>query len=630
MARVNMTNRMSAYQAHGLAAARRKYLPLPSDGPQTPDQVLEKVKKDLNVRQARLNNLIEVYFNANDPRLAADFVNALADEYALQNLEARWDMAQSAGNWMTRHLTDLRAKLEASENELQSYSQAHGLLLVDSNESVATEKLHQVQEALSKAESQRMEKQADMEMAAGAKPDSVPQVLDNAAVKEYQVKLLDLQRQLAELKQIYTPSNPKVQAVESQIAALDSAAEKQRANVLGRLRNEFASAQRNEQMLSAEYAKQNRLVSNQDEQMIHYNTLKHDVDSNRAIYETLLQKVKETSVSVALQATNVRVVDPATPPSKPYKPDAPVNLAGGLMAGLVVGLTSAALRHRSQRSVRRPGVIQRFMTAPELGVIPSASRGWPREALADDDARPGLLRALKGKPDRLRAWLSPNSAASDSFRTVMTSLLFAVEDPGVQVIVVTSPGCGEGKTTVASNLGAAFAATGRRVLLVDSDMRRPRLHTIFELPLSPGVHEFAAEIPSEGTPAPLDRFVRHSGIKNLFLLPAGDCGEAESSLVHTLRFREKFAALRRHFDIILVDAPPLPWVPEARVMARLADGVVMVVRAGSTRLEDAITAERHIQRDGGVLIGTVLNDAPQGIPPYYSRYTTTGANSQTA
>ncbi len=375
MARVNMTNRMSAYQAHGLAAARRKYLPLPSDGPQTPDQVLEKVKKDLNVRQARLNNLIEVYFNANDPRLAADFVNALADEYALQNLEARWDMAQSAGNWMTRHLTDLRAKLEASENELQSYSQAHGLLLVDSNQSVAAEKLHQVQEALSRAESQRMEKQADMEMAAGAKPDSVPQVLDNAAVKEYQVKLLDLQRQLAELKQIYTPSNPKVQAVESQIAALDSAAEKQRANVLGRLRNEFASAQRNEQMLSAEYAKQNRLVSNQDEQMIHYNTLKHDVDSNRAIYETLLQKVKETSVSVALQATNVRVVDPATPPSKPYKPDAPVNLAGGLMAGLVVGLTSAALRHRSQRSVRRPGVIQRFMTAPELGVIPPGKPG---------------------------------------------------------------------------------------------------------------------------------------------------------------------------------------------------------------------------------------------------------------
>ena len=212
----------------------------------------------------------------------------------------------------------------------------------------------------------------------------------------------------------------------------------------------------------------------------------------------------------------------------------------------------------------------------------------------------------------------------------MTSLLFAVEEPGVQVIVVTSPGCGEGKTTVVSNLAAAFASTGRRVLLVDSDMRRPRLHSMFELSLSPGLHEFAAEIPAGATTWPMDRFVRHSGIRNLFIMTAGDCADSESSLVHTLRFREKFAALRRHFEIILVDAPPLPWVPEARVMARMADGVVMVVRAGSTRLEDAVAAEKHIQQDGGVLIGTVLNDAPQGIPPYYSKYAASAQHSQPA
>lgn len=631
MARVNLTNRMASYKPHGLVALRRQFIPLSSDGALSPDQALENVRKNLNVRQARLNNLIEVYFNSNDPHLAADFVNALADEYALQNLESRWEMAQSAGNWLTRHLADLRTKLESSENELQAYSQAHGLLLVDNNESVAADKLRQVQEALSRAESVRMEKQSAMEMAAGTAPDSVPQVLDNTAVSEYQVKVSDLQRQLAELKQIYTPSNPKVQAIETQIATLNVAIDKQRSNVLARLKNEFAAAQRNEQMLTSEYAKQNRLVSNQDEQMIHYNTLKHEVDSNRAIYDMLLQKVKETSVSVALQATNVRVVDAAVAPSKPYKPDAPVNFAGGLMAGIVLGVTSAALRHRSQRSVRRPGIIQNFMTAPELGVIPSANRGWAPESLVGEEtSHAGLLGVLKNKPERLRAWLSPNSAASDSFRAVMTSLLFAVEEPGVQVIVVTSPGCGEGKTTVASNLGAAFASTGRRVLLVDSDMRRPRLHTIFEMSLSPGLHEFAAEIPAGGTMSPMDRFVRHSGIRNLFLMTAGDCADSESSLVHTLRFREKFAALRRHFEIILVDAPPLPWVPEARVMARLADGVVMVVRAGSTRLEDAVAAEKHIQQDGGVLIGTVLNDAPQGIHPYYSRYSSAGQASQPA
>jgi capsular exopolysaccharide synthesis family protein len=223
----------------------------------------------------------------------------------------------------------------------------------------------------------------------------------------------------------------------------------------------------------------------------------------------------------------------------------------------------------------------------------------------------------------MRAWLSPHSAASESFRSVMTSLLFAVEDPGVRILVVTSPGCGEGKTTLTSNLGAAFAATGRNVLLVDSDLRRPRLHTMFGLSSSPGLHEFSQEIKADGTTPPPDRFVRPTGIRNLSLMASGDCDAGQDSLVQTMRFRETFAALRSHYDMILVDAPPLPWIPESRVLARLADGVVMVVRAGATRIEDAIATERYIHQDGGILIGTVLNDAPQNISPYYSRYAAT-------
>jgi capsular exopolysaccharide synthesis family protein len=621
IARIHFGERLASYEPHGLAALRTKVLPFTYSRHNSPEQILDNAKRNLNVRQSRLNNLIEIYFNAHDPALAAEFVNTLADEYAAQNLETRWEMAQSAGNWLTRHLTDLRSKLEASESTLQSYSQSHGLLLADDNQSVAREKLHQVQEELSKAESRRMTKQAEMEMAGASKPESVPQVLDNSALKDYEVKLADLQRQLAELRQVYTASNPKVVAVQSQIETLQATADKKQSNVIARLHNEFSSAQRDEQMLRAEYEKQNRIVGNEDEQMIHYNTLKHEVDSNRAIYESLLQKVKESSVSVALQATNIRVVDAAIAPTKPYKPDLPVNLAGGLMAGLIVGLTSATLRHRSSQAVYRPGVTQRFMLARELGVIPSAHRGWPREAIGESEyQRPGLLRAGRGKPDRLRAWLNPNSAASESFRSVMTSLLFAMEDPGVRIVMITSPGSGEGKTTVTSNLGAAFAATGRRVLLVDADLRRPRLHVVFGLPSFPGVHEFSSSIPADTGPAALDRFVQSTGVRNLSLMASGDHTSCESNLVHTLRFRETFAALRRHFDMILVDAPPLPWVPEARVMARLADGVVMVMRAGATRLEDAVLAEKHVHEDGGRLIGTVLNDAPRDVAQYYGRY----------
>jgi succinoglycan biosynthesis transport protein ExoP len=337
--------------------------------------------------------------------------------------------------------------------------------------------------------------------------------------------------------------------------------------------------------------------------MIRYQTLKHEVDSNRSTYEALLQKVKESSVSVALQATSIRVVDAAFPPLKPYKPNKAVNLAGGLLAGILLGVTSVALRHRSDRKVRKAGVIQRYLSTPELGVVPSGARGRRR---ADSN---------------VRAWLDPNSPVSESFRSVMTSVLFAAGSRGgFRLVVITSPEAGEGKTTVASNLGATFAATGRRVLLVDADLRRPRLHKVFDVAHSPGLLEFADEVNERGAGASMDSFIEQTSVAGLFLMPCGACAAGMANLLHTLRFTEVFSALRREFDVVVVDAPPLLCVPEVRVMSRLADGVVLVVRAGSTQVDEAINAERFINQDGGNLLGIVLNDAPLSSTPYYTRY----------
>lgn len=601
VARLKLVDRLNANRPHGLAALWDKYLS-GDRGPVTRERAFEIASKNLKVRQSRLNDLVEVLYSASDPQLAADFVNALADEYEQQNLESRWQMAQSTGTWLTRHLTDLRAKLESSETALQEYSRAAGLLFVsDDKESVARDRLRQVQEELSKAQSDRIERQSQMEMAANVPADSVPQVLDNAALKEYMVKISDLERQLAEARQIYTATNPKVLMIQSQITSLQSALNKTQSSVLARLRNEYEAALKNEKMLEAQYAEQTRVVSGQDEKMIRYEMLKHDVDTNRATYESLLQKVKESSVSVALQATAIRVVDAALPPEKPYKPNDLVNLSGGLLAGLILGLTSVSLRHRSDRRVHKPGIMQRYLDTPELGVIPSSA---PHTRSAG-----------------VRAWLDPNSPVSESFRSVMTSILFAGGGrSGIRLAVITSPEAGEGKTTVASNLGATFAATGRRVLLVDADLRRPRLNKVFDLPNSPGLLEFAEDAHTKGQAAQISRFIHPTSVAGLFLMPCGTCVNGSANLLHTLRFHELFSALRDEFDMVIVDAPPLLCVPEVRVMARLADGVVLVIRAGSTQVDEAVHAEKYISRDGGNLIGIVLNDAPLSSTPYYTRY----------
>lgn len=610
--RLNLAQSLNAYHPRGLVAVRQKYFPTAAEGPIAGEKIFDLVKGNLTVRQSRLNDLIEVFYDSPDPNLAANIVNALIDEYQQQNLETRWQSSQNAGKWFASHLTDLRKQLEASEQELQNYSRQNGLLVFsdDDNNSVAKARLNQLQEALSRAQSERIAREAEMQMSSTASPDAVPQVLDNAALKEYEVKIADLERQVAEYKQIYTPTNPKIQLLQSQIASLRNAWRRQQSAILARISNVYKAALQNEKMLQSQYLAQERLVGDQDQKMIRYQTLKHDVDTNRTIYESLLQKVKEQSVSLALQATNVRVVDAALAPTGPYKPNHAVNLASGLLAGFLLGGMLVIYRQRSDRRVRRPGIIQHYLTSRELGTIPS-----------DDPGLFGRIRAIKSPG--VRTWLGdPDSQISNSFRSVMTSIIFGGKDPSkARFAVITSPGPGEGKTTVASNLAAAFAATGRRVLLVDADLRRPHLHRIFDLPDSPGLSDFAEELQSTGPDAvQLDRYAKPTAVPGLFVITSGTSATGASNLLHALRFAEVFSALRQGFDTVLVDAPPLLSVAEARVIARLADGVVLVVRADSTPVDAVMAAENYIREDGGTVIGTILNDASQSSTPYYAGY----------
>ena len=269
-------------------------------------------------------------------------------------------------------MEDVRIKLEKSEDELQSYAQASGLLFTSEKDNVAEEKLRQLQEELSKAQADRVAKQSKYELASTAPPESLPEVLDDATLKEYQVKLTDLRRQLAELSSSLTPAHPAVKKVQAQVTALEAALEKERANIIQRIRNEFESAQRREHLLAANYASQARLMSEQAAKVAHYNILKSEVDTNRQLYDSMLHNVQEAGMTSALRASNIRVVDSAEPPTRPYKPSIVLNSALGLLAGAFFGIVFVVVQERADRTIQGPGDTTIYLDVPELGAIPSA------------------------------------------------------------------------------------------------------------------------------------------------------------------------------------------------------------------------------------------------------------------
>ncbi len=457
--------------------------PIQRDGP---DQALLMAARTLKVRSSGPTRIIELLVDSVDGRVAADFANRLAQNYVEQNMEARWQLTQRTGEFLGRQLDEMRIKLEHSEDALQEYARRAGLIFTSEKSSVSEDKLKQLQDELVKAQGDRVSKQSRWEMARSAPPESLPNILNDRSLQDYLGRLTELQRQLAELQETYTADHPKVRRVQAQIKAVEQSVARQRADILQGIRNEYEEAARREKLLLADYNHQTGVVTDQGEKAIQYNILKREVDSNRQIYDSMLQRVKEASVASAIRASNVRVVDPARVPAQPYKPKTVLNALMGLVCGLFVGIAFILITDKADRTLQEPSDIAFYLGVPELGMIPAESSiSRKRRPLLYGKRDPDLIgNGAEGEPPLgMVTYRRKPSLMAESFRSALTSILFTGQNgTRPKTLVVTSPSPAEGKTTVACNLAIAMAETGQRVLLVDADTRKPRVHEVFDLP----------------------------------------------------------------------------------------------------------------------------------------------------
>jgi succinoglycan biosynthesis transport protein ExoP len=556
-----------------------------------------------------------VLYESPNPQLAADFANTLVSEYIEQSQEMRWNSTQRTAEWLTSHLDEMKVKLEQSEAQVQEYVATSGLSLTSDKENLAESGLKQIQDELSKAQADRIASQAKFEEAKSKPADSVPEILEDPTMRDYRQKLADLQRQYADLSATLTPEHYKVQRLQAQINELQFEMLQERTNVQRRIANEYEAALRREKLLSQADAQQEKIVADQSSKAIHYDTLKREVDSSRQLYEAMLQRVKQASLATAMRASNVLVVDPAKPPLLPYTPSFPINSAIGLFGGVFLGFGFVLVRERVDRRISAPGDAQTYLELPELGVIPlddAAISGQISDGSQPHRSTPELqpgsaLRPPLGDCPELATWKRKPSLVAECARTTLSSILLPSQDGDrPQVVVLTSPSPGDGKTTVSCNLSIAMTEIGRKVLLIDGDLRKPRLHKVFGVSNSWGLSDVLwAESPIETVP--ISHLVSETEVLGLRLLPAGSCAGTPSNLFYCPRMSRLLKRLRKEFEMIMIDAPPMIHLADARVLGRLADGVILVIRAGQTTTESALFASQRFAEDGTRVIGTVLN-----------------------
>ncbi len=604
--------------------------------PLTPrEKLLNKLVKSLRVQVVPRTRLLEVTLKSSDAQLAVDFANNLTNEFIEQTLESRWQTTQRTGQWLTREIEGERVKLERSEDELQAYAKDSGLIFTDDNTNVATEKLQQVQEQLGRATADRITKQSRYELAKNSPPDSLPDVLNDAALRDAAATIASVRAQVALLSATYGPDYSKLQQAKAQVSALQAAFDHDRDAIVHRITNDYQEARRKEALLASAYDAQTREVTGFDEKAVKYNILKREADSNRQLYDTMLLQLKESSMASALNATNVHVVDPASLPSRPVWPNYLILGPLGLMSGLLFGVCVAFVREHADRSLQQPGEVQIWTNLPELGTIPSASvdgqkklgkRG--RNSQLSESGNPtGALDApaqANGQiPIGLMTWEHKPSLMAEAFRATLTSILFVGENGSrPKVLVLTSATPGDGKTTVTSNLGIAMAEIRRNVLIIDADLRRPRIHDLFGLTNEHGLSDLLKEQTlSDDFINPL---IQKTQVPGLDVLTSGPATHAAANLFYSPNLPELLASLRKRYDMVLIDTPPMLQMTDARVIGRLADAVILIARAHQTTRGAMIAASQRFSEDRIRVLGTVLNDwdpkqSPNGYYGYYSK-----------
>lgn len=574
----------------------------------TKPHTLEEAAKLLNgivtATPFRDSNIIEISIDHQSPELAARLTNTVAQTYLDHNIEYKLSSTSGAVKWLSDQLDDLKKQLETAEMSLYEFKKDHNIISVslEDKQSILARQIEKVTDALTDIRMKRMAIDAQRKQILIAKEKNsdkdplqlaVGPVMESSVIQKLKEVYVDENRKYMALKEKYLERHPQVLEQKAKVDASRRDLVREVNNVLNSLESRFRELRDNEAQIAGalQAAKDEALDLNKRE--VAYQRLKREQENTAKLYSLVLTRMKESDLSGQLRVSNLRLLDPAVEPKLPISPRVRINLIVGLILGLILGFVVAFTVDALDNSIKSQEDVEEIPGLVFLGLMPRI---------------PGSIISSKGKrPDPkpeldLIVHRNPKSPIAESCRAIRTNILFASTDKSMKSLVLTSPGPKEGKTTTAVSIAIAMAQSGGRVLIVDTDLRRPRLHKIFGVPGVEGITSILL-----GS-AKIEEVIKSTEVPDLFILPCGPVPPNPAEICQGERFKTLLDELTKRFDKVILDSPPVMLVTDAVILSRIVDGTLVVARTSKTSRMSLRETVRHLNDVGGHLLGTVLND----------------------
>jgi succinoglycan biosynthesis transport protein ExoP len=607
--------------------------------PRRRTRALKIFSSHLTVKVVSGTRLIEIRFLSSDPKLAAKVVNQLMRGLVEYTFQTRFAATNEASTWLTGQLSDLKKQAETLQGRVIALQRQSGVVSLgvqdaqgrDQAYSVVVDRLQQSTATLSQATSNRILKGAvdkivqsgDAELISGLSANGIvggssTMTTSLGLIQTLRLQEAALQGQIDQDEAKYGPSYPRLEEAKANLAGIDRALHAEVRRVAERSSNDYAVAQRAEEESRREFAREKREADRLNDKAIEYAIVRQEAEDSRGLYEDLLKRLKEAGVLQGLRSSNITVVDPGRTPSRPTQPNVPLYLALSLGAGLLLGTCGALVTDSIDDKIQAVEEIERDLKMVPLGILPHL--GEPHWYGRYGNAQALRRKGLPVGADGLAIFAHPNSPYTEALRALRTALLLAKSSTPPQLLLVTSSVAGEGKSVLSANLSAVLAQGGKRVLLVDADLRKPALADRLGVHCTTGLSQFLTDDHL------LEDILELPSLPKLHVLTSGPIPPYPAELLGSPRMEEALARWREEYDFIVLDSPPILLVTDPVVLASLADATLLVARYGVTnRLSLARSHRTIVEQSTQDRIGIVLNGVSQGSSFHYEYYGYSGA-----